>query len=135
MSLESIDDVESGDGLSLGVFGVDNGVADNVLEEGSEDGAGLLVDVGGDSLDATSACKSADSRLGDAEDGLTESLTAEFDALSAGLAAHALALAAAADLSSWCHCNLVFFLVDYKRRSGLCLNRVAEIDDMVISEP
>ncbi len=105
LSLESVDNVESGDGLSLGVFGVHDGVADDVLEEGSEDGASLLVDVGGDSLDATSACQSADSRLGDSEDGLTEGSATEVDSLSAGLAAHAaLAFAtAAADLSSWCH--------------------------------
>ena len=102
LSLKSVDNVESGDGLSLGVFGVDNGVADNVLEEGAEDGAGLLVDVGGDSLDATSACESADSRLGDSEDGLTEGLAAELHSLAAGLAALAFATAAA-DLSSWCH--------------------------------
>ena len=121
LSLESVDNVESGDGLSLGVFGVDNGVADNVLEEGAEDGAGLLVDVGGDSLDATSACQSADSRLGDAEDALTESSTAEIHSLGAGLAAHAaLALAtAAADLSSWCHFFCFYFRLVYNRREEL----------------
>ena len=107
LSLESVDDVESSHSLSLGVFGVHNGVADNVLEEAAEDGASLLVDVRGDSLDATSACQSADSRLGDAEDALTESLAGEVHSLSAGLAAADAALAfatAAADLSSWCHC-------------------------------
>ena len=106
LSLKSVDNVESGDGLSLGVFGVHNGVADNVLEEGSEDSAGLLVDVGRDSLHTTSSCESADSGLGDSEDGLTEGLATEFHALSAGLAAADAALAfatAAADLSSWCH--------------------------------
>ena len=74
LSLESVDDVESGDGLSLGVLGVGHGVADDVLEEGSEDVSGLLVDEGGDSLDTTAASKSADSRLGDTEDGLLEGL-------------------------------------------------------------
>ena len=106
LTLESVDDVESGDGLALGVLGVDNGVADNVLEEAAEDGAGLLVDVGGDALNATSACESADSRLGDAEDGLTEGLATEVHSLGAGLAATETSLAlatAAADLSSWCH--------------------------------
>ena len=74
LSLKSVDDIESGDGLSLGVLSVGNGVADNVLEEGSEDVSGLLVDEGGDSLDTTAAGKSADGRLGDAEDGLLEGL-------------------------------------------------------------
>ena len=121
LSLESVDNVESGDGLSLGVFGVDDGVANNVLEEGAEDSASLLIDVGGDSLDATSACQSADSRLGDAEDALTESSTAEIHSLGAGLAAHAaLALAtAAADLSSWCHFFCFYFRLVYNRRDGL----------------
>ena len=115
LSLESVDDVESGDGLSLGVFGVDNGVTDNVLEEGSENSAGLLIDVGRDSLHTTSSRESADSRLGDAEDALTESLAGEVHSLSAGLAAADAALAfatAAADLSSWCHFFLVFS-IDY----------------------
>ena len=114
LSLESVDDVESGDGLSLGVFGVDDGVADNVLEEGSEDSAGLLVDVGRDSLHTTSACKSADSRLGDSEDGLTEGLATEVHSLSAGLAAAhaAFAFAAAAtNLSSGCHCSSYFLFL------------------------
>ena len=113
LSLERVDDIESSDSLSLGVFGVHNGVADDVLEEGSENSAGLLVDVGRDSLHTTSACKSADSRLGDAEDGLTEGLAAEVHALSARLATKSsLALAtAAADLSSRCHLFLVFLLI------------------------
>ena len=112
LSLESVDDVESSDSLSLGVFGVHNRVADDVLEEGSENSAGLLVDVGRDSLHTTSSRESADSRLGDAEDALTESLAGEVHSLSAGLAAADAALAfatAAADLSSWCHFFLVFF--------------------------
>ena len=70
LSLESVDNVEGGDGLSLGVFSVGHGVTDDVLEEGAEDGAGLLVDVGGDSLDTTTAGESADGGLGDAHDGL-----------------------------------------------------------------
>ena len=45
LSLEGIDDVEGSDSLSLGMLGVDNGVPDDVLEESSEDGTGLFVDV------------------------------------------------------------------------------------------
>lgn len=115
LSLESVDNVESSDSLSLGVFSVHNGVADDVLEEGSENSAGLLVDVGRDSLHTTSSCESADSRLGDAEDALTESLAGEVHSLSAGLAAADAALAfatAAADLSSWCH-FFFSFSIDY----------------------
>jgi hypothetical protein len=102
LALKSVDDVESGDGLSLGVLGVGDGVTDDVLEEAAEDGAGLLVDVGADSLDTTAARKSADSGLGNAEDGLLEGLLGS-EALGTGLAA----LAFAADLCSACHLILV----------------------------
>ena len=77
MSLESIDDIEGGDGLSLGVFGVGNGVLDNVLEELSEDNSGLVVDEGADSLDTTSSGESSDSWLGDTEDGVLDGLGRE----------------------------------------------------------
>lgn len=102
LSLESVDDIESGDGLSLGVFGVGDGVTDDVLEEGSEDGAGLLVDVVRDSLDTTATSESADSGLGDAHDGLLEGLLG-CEALGTGLTA----LAFSTDLCTTCHC-LIF---------------------------
>lgn len=101
LSLKSVDDVESSDGLSLGVFSVHNRVSDDVLEEALEDGTGLFVDVRADSLDTTTASKSADSRLGDAEDGLTES-TSVFVSLSAGLAT-ALSFSASAEFSLGSH--------------------------------
>lgn len=44
LALESVDDVEGGDGLALGVLGVGDGVTDDALEEGLENTAGLLVD-------------------------------------------------------------------------------------------
>ena len=72
LSLEGVDDVEGGDGLSLGMFGVGDGVSDDVLEEASEDVSGLLVDEGADSLDTTSSGESSDGGLGDAHDGLLE---------------------------------------------------------------
>ena len=74
LSLESVDDIESSDGLSAGVFSVGDGVSDDVLEESSEDGSGLLVDVRADSLDSTSSGESADSGLGDSHDGLSDGL-------------------------------------------------------------
>ena len=127
LSLESVDDVESGDGLSLGVLSVHDGVADHVLKEALEDSASLLVDVRADSLDATTAGKSADSRLGNAEDGLTESLSV-FVALSAGLAA-ALAFSASAELCLRCHCSLTF---DYSDR---LLNPCGKLTEWLISIP
>jgi len=108
LSLKSVDDVEGSDGLSLGVFSVHNGVTDDVLEESLEDGTGLFVDVRADSLDTTTAGKSANSRLGDAEDGLTES-TSVLVSLGAGLAA-TLSFSASAEFSSLC-CHLYFCLI------------------------
>ena len=77
LSLESIDDIEGGDGLSLGVLGVGNGVLDNVLEEASEDNSGLVIDEGADSLDTTSSGESSDGWLGDTEDGVLDGLGGE----------------------------------------------------------
>ena len=77
MSLEGIDDIEGGDGLSLGVLGVGNGVLDNVLEELSEDNSGLVIDEGADSLDTTSSGESSDSWLGDTKDGVLDGLGRE----------------------------------------------------------
>lgn len=44
LALQSIDDVEGGDGLALGVLSVGDCIADNALEEGLEDTTGLFVD-------------------------------------------------------------------------------------------
>ena len=74
LALEGVDDVERGDGLALGVLGVGDGVADDVLEEVAENGAGLLVDQTGDALDTSTASKAADGRLGDALDVVTQDL-------------------------------------------------------------
>ena len=77
MSLESIDDIEGGDGLSLGVFGVGNRVLDDVLEELSEDNSGLVIDEGADSLDTTSSGESSDSWLGDTKNGVLDGFGSE----------------------------------------------------------
>ena len=78
LSLEGIDDVESGDGLSLGVFSVGDGVSDDVLEEVSEDDSGLVVDEAADSLDSTSSGESSDGWLGDSHDGVLNGLSWEW---------------------------------------------------------
>ena len=44
LSLESVDDIEGGDGLSLGVLGVGDGVSDDTFEEGLQDTTRLFVD-------------------------------------------------------------------------------------------
>ena len=72
MSLECVDNIEGGDGLSLGVFSVGNGVANNVFEEASEDVSSFLIDERGDSLDTSTSGESSDGGLGDAHDGFFE---------------------------------------------------------------
>ena len=99
LALESVDDVEGGDGLALGVLGVGDGVTDDVLEEGAENGAGLLVDVGADALDTTAAGEAADGGLGDAHDGFLEGLLGG-EALGSRLAS----LSFSSDLCAADHC-------------------------------
>ena len=68
LALEGVDDVEGGDGLALGVLGVGDGIADDVLQEDLEHAAALLVDQAADALDTATASQTADGRLGDALD-------------------------------------------------------------------
>ena len=44
LSLQSVDNVEGGDGLALGVLSVGDSITDDALEEGLEDTTGLFVD-------------------------------------------------------------------------------------------
>ena len=74
LALESVDDVHGGNGLAASVLGVGDSIADDVLEEDLEHGAGLLVDETGDALDATTTRETADSGLGDALDVVAEHL-------------------------------------------------------------
>lgn len=54
LALESVDDVQRGDSLALGVLGVRDGITDDALKEGLENGTGLLVDHCDDLLTAWS---------------------------------------------------------------------------------
>jgi hypothetical protein len=78
LPLESVDNVERGDGLALGVLSVGDGVTDNTLEEGLEDTTGLLVDHGRDTLDTTTACETTDSGLCDTLNVVTKNLAVTF---------------------------------------------------------
>ena len=80
LSLEGVDDIEGSDSLSAGVLGVGDGISDDVLQEHLEDSSGLLVDEARDSLDTTSAGKSADSGLGDSLDIVSQDLSVSLGA-------------------------------------------------------
>ena len=100
LSLEGVDDVHGRDGLAAGVFGVGDGVTDDVLEEDLEDAAGLLVDETGDTLDTATTGETADGGLGDALDVVAKDLAV---ALGAALSE------SLASLSSSRHDELVLF--------------------------
>ena len=75
LALERVDDIHGGDGLSAGVLGVRDRIADHVLEEHLEDASGLFVDETGDALDTTTASETADRRLRDALDVVAQHLS------------------------------------------------------------
>ena len=74
LTLERVDDVHGGDGLSLGVLGVRDGISDHVLQEHLEHTAGLLVDETAQALHATSTSETTDRRLRDALDVVAQHL-------------------------------------------------------------
>ena len=74
LAFQGVHDVHGGDGLPLGVLGVGDGIADDILEEHLQDTTGLLVDEAGDTLDTTTASQTADGGLGDTLDVITQHL-------------------------------------------------------------
>lgn len=75
LAFQSVDDVHGGDGLPLGVLSVCDGITDDVLKEHLQDTTGLLIDESRDTLDTTSASKTADGRLGDTLDVISQHLS------------------------------------------------------------
>ena len=74
LPLQGIDDIHGRNSLALGVFGVGDGITDNVLEEHLQDATGLFVDESRDTLDSSTTCQTADGGLGDALDVITQHL-------------------------------------------------------------
>ena len=72
LPLEGIDNIHSGDSLPLGVFGVGDGITDDVLKEDLEDTTGLLVDQARDTLDTSTSRQTADGGLGDTLNVITQ---------------------------------------------------------------
>lgn len=103
MALEGIDNVERGDSLALGVLGVCDGIADDTLEEGLQNVAGLFVDHGGNTLDTATTSETSDSRLGDTLNVVTKNLAVT---LSTTLAEALATLAACGDVSIVCLCGM-----------------------------
>ena len=66
LPLECVDDVHSGYGLPLGVFGVGNGVTDNVLKEHLQDSTGFLVNQARYTFHTSTTGQATNGWLGDA---------------------------------------------------------------------
>ena len=75
LPLEGIDNIHGGDGLPLGVFGVGDGIPDDILKENLEDSTCLLIDEARDTLDSSTASQTPDGRLGDSLDVVSQHLT------------------------------------------------------------
>jgi hypothetical protein len=65
LTLEGIYDIEGCDGLSLGVLGVGDSIADDAFKEDLEDTSGFFVDETGDTFDTTTTSETADSGFRD----------------------------------------------------------------------
>jgi len=74
LALESVDDIEGSNSLALGVLSVGDSITDDAFKEGLQYTTGLLVDHSTDTLDTSSARKTADSRLCDTLDVVTKNL-------------------------------------------------------------
>ena len=108
LAFQGVDDVHGGDGLPLGVLGVGDGIADDVLEEHLQDTTGLLVDEAGDTLDTTTTSQTADGGLGDTLDVITQPLAVP---LAASLSEPLSSLAAS---SHGCRMNVQKFLAIFR---------------------
>ena len=74
LSLERVDNVHGGDSLPLGVLGVGDCIADDVLEEDLQHAASLLVDQARDTLHTSTSRQTANGWLGDALDVVSQHL-------------------------------------------------------------
>ena len=109
MTLEGVDHVHGGDSLPLGVLRVGDRVPDDVFEEDLEHPTGLFVDKPRDSLDSSTAGKTANGWLGDALDVVAKDLPVP---LGASLAKTLASFAAAS------HRGASEVVVEYLAKTG-----------------
>jgi hypothetical protein len=75
LTLESIDNIQRSDSLSLGMFSVGDSITDHVFQEDFEDTTGFFVDETRDTLDTTTTSETTNSRLGNTLNVVTKNLT------------------------------------------------------------
>ena len=68
LSLQSIDDVHSGDSFPLGMLSVGDSVTNNIFQENLEHTSGLFINETRDTFDTTSSGQTTNSGLGDTLD-------------------------------------------------------------------
>jgi len=74
LAFEGIHDVHGSHCLAASMLSVGHCITDDVLQESLEDSSGLFVDGVADTLDTTTASQSANSRLGNSLDVISEDL-------------------------------------------------------------
>ena len=74
LSLQSIDDIHSGDGLPLGMFCIGDSITDDLFQEHLQDTSGFFVDETADSFYTTPASQTTNSGLSDTLDVITKNL-------------------------------------------------------------
>ena len=72
LTLQGVDNVHGGDGLTTSMLSVGDTVTDDILKEDLEDTTGLFVDQTRDTLDTTTTSKTTDGGLGNTLDVITE---------------------------------------------------------------
>lgn len=72
LTFQGVDYIHGSDSLPLGMLGVGDGISDDVFKENLQDAPGLLIDETRDTFHTTSACKTTNSRLGDALNVITQ---------------------------------------------------------------
>jgi len=108
LSLQSVDDIHGGDGLSLGMLGVGDSITNHILQEYLKNTTGLFIDEPRDSLDSTSASQTADSGLGDTLDVITQNLPVPLRAsFSKSFSSFASAWHFVYDFKNWMNVKLV----------------------------
>jgi hypothetical protein len=78
LAFQSVDDVHGGDCLSLGVFGVSDGITNDVFQKHFQDTTGFFVDQARDTFDSTTAGQTTDCRLGDTLDVIAKNFAMTF---------------------------------------------------------
>ena len=101
LPLQGVHDVHGGNGLSLGVLSVGDGITDDVLKEHLQNSTSLFIDETRDALDTTTAGKTTDGGLGNTLDVVAQDLPV---ALGASLSK------TLSSFSSSRHCYLLLLL-------------------------